>query len=126
MVNCAAPGPVMVRFLLMTSSPVVSVIRLIPAAKLIVLPGQAAPIAARKLPGPPSLLFVTMGLVMQGTLMLRVCVTEQPVVVPPLNNSARMSKLKLPDALGVPVSAPVAALSVNPAGSVVPLANAYW
>src|SRR6266550_1451820 len=55
-----APGPLIVRFLLITNSPVVSVMGLArPAAKVIVPPSQAWKIVSRRDPAPLSLLFVT-------------------------------------------------------------------
>src|SRR5713226_2353189 len=59
-----APGPLIVRFLSISSSPLVSVIvagptEVRPAAKVIVSPGQAVLIASRKLPAPVSLVLVT-------------------------------------------------------------------
>src|ERR1700686_355871 len=59
-VKTFAPGPVIVRFLSISNSPVVSV--MVPTtlgAKVIVLPGQALLMMARKEPAPVSLLLVT-------------------------------------------------------------------
>src|SRR5258708_4378298 len=59
-VRLAAPGPLMVRFLLMATWPVVSVI--VPVTPtLSVLPAQALAIALRNDPGPASLVLVTVG-----------------------------------------------------------------
>jgi hypothetical protein len=61
-VSALAPGPVMVKFLVISIAPVVRVIGLArPAVKVIVLPSQASTTACRRLPLPLSLLVVTTG-----------------------------------------------------------------
>src|SRR6266550_2030295 len=60
MVNTSAAGPWIIRFLEITNSPLVSVIGLAkPGVKVIVLPGQALLMVARREPAPLSLLLVT-------------------------------------------------------------------
>jgi hypothetical protein len=54
-----APGPVMVRFLSITNSPLVRVTVVTLGAKVIVSPGKAFRIACRKEPAPLSFPFVT-------------------------------------------------------------------
>ena len=56
-----APGPVIVRFLLISSSPLVSVIVCTPGSTVIVSLSAASAIASRKLPGPLSLVLLTTG-----------------------------------------------------------------
>jgi hypothetical protein len=58
-VNRPAPGPLIVRFLSINYSPLVRLIVVIPAAKLIVSPGDASRIACRSDPAPLSLALVT-------------------------------------------------------------------
>src|SRR3989442_2889351 len=53
-----APGPAMIRFLLIRSSPLVSVM-VLPLEKSIVSPGAALAIASRNEPGPASSVVVT-------------------------------------------------------------------
>src|SRR5205814_1893443 len=62
-----APGPCIVRFLLITICPLVILIGLttVDMSNVIVLPGQASMIAWRKLPAPASLLFNTTGSITQ-------------------------------------------------------------
>ena len=59
MVKRLAPGPVMVRFLSITNSPVVRVTAVTLGAKLIVSPDEASRIACRNEPDPLSFPFVT-------------------------------------------------------------------
>src|SRR5206468_991770 len=63
-----APGPVMVRFLSITNSPLVRVTVVTLGAKLIVSPGEASRIACRNDPGPLSLMLVTV-MVAAGVLV---------------------------------------------------------
>src|SRR5262249_16861982 len=67
-VNRFAPGPVIVRFLLMANWPVVSVIGLTTwfMSKLIVAPSHASSIACRSDPAPASLLLMTVMLFEQA------------------------------------------------------------
>ena len=58
-VKRVAPGPVMVRFLSITNSPLVRVTVVTLGAKLIVSPDEASRIACRKEPDPLSFSFVT-------------------------------------------------------------------
>ena len=58
-VNTFAPGPLMVRFLLINNSPLVKVMVVIPTAKLIVSPVDALRIACRSVPGQLSAALVT-------------------------------------------------------------------
>src|SRR5215472_3624074 len=65
-----APGPVIVRFLSITRSAVVSVIGLVTVfPKVIVLPSQASIMACLSDPAPLSPLLVTTGLVVQVTAL---------------------------------------------------------
>ena len=64
MVSDPAPGPAMVRFLMMESSPLVAVVvpvsRIVPVTlKTIVSPGAASMIACRREPAPESLVLLT-------------------------------------------------------------------
>src|SRR5438309_7346984 len=59
MVKRLAPGPVIVRFLSITNSPLVRVTVVTLGAKVIVLPGEVSRIACRNDPGPLSFVLVT-------------------------------------------------------------------
>ncbi len=58
-VNRSAPGPLIVRLLLINNSALVSVIAVSPPAKSIVSPAAASRIACRSVPAPLSALLVT-------------------------------------------------------------------
>jgi hypothetical protein len=60
MVSAAAPGPVIVRFLAITSSLLKVMVLGLGKAKVIVSPGAASAMACRKEPGPLSLVLVTL------------------------------------------------------------------
>src|SRR5438067_2665930 len=79
-VNRFAPGPLIVRFLLISNSPLVRLIVLRPAAKLMVSPDAASRIACRNVPPPLSPPLVTM--------MVAAC------AITPLKNRALVTNAK--------------------------------
>src|SRR5215211_8552399 len=65
-----APGPVIVRFLLITNSPLVRLTAVTLGAKLMVSPGDAKLIARRKEPAPLSFPFVTVSVPASASVAL--------------------------------------------------------
>src|SRR5436309_2564165 len=101
-VSTLAPGPLIVRFLSISSSPLVRVIvagppAVRPEAKVIVSPGQAVLIASRKLPAPVSLVLVTTSSAPQVTVIVAVAAELRPA--PPELVAPCTWKLKVLDGL---------------------------